>query len=55
MKVTTLNIDDIIRENKRNGIRDIYWESYAFEILRKFKPDLKDGDKYLGARHYEKK
>jgi hypothetical protein len=51
-QVTALNIDDFIRGAKSKGVFSIPWTEEQFAILQKFKPNLKDGDKYLGVEHY---
>lgn len=50
--ISVLNIDDFIRGAAHKGIFSIPWTENEFDILKKFKPSLKDGDQYLGARHY---
>lgn len=53
--VTILNIDDFIRQEKREGRRVIHWPKKQAHILQQFEPDFdvtNQGVLYMGVRHY---
>ena len=55
-QVTTINIDDYIRQELNLGKTKVNWDERTWQILEQFKPNLKNGDKYLGIvcirKHY---
>jgi DNA-directed RNA polymerase subunit M/transcription elongation factor TFIIS len=64
IKINILNIDDFIREKRKNGFKKLYWTEQALDILRNFViangyGDInffgKNGGMYMGVRHYLEK
>lgn len=58
--ITVLNWDDIVREEKRR-LRSIgkdpsdcriVWNDEGWQVFLRFRPNAKDGEKYLGIKHY---
>jgi len=58
MKITLLNIDDVIRKEKRENPQkklSFLWGEKEFYILRNFvhlEKDSKQGVTYMGVKHY---
>ena len=62
-EITSLNVDDFVRERKRNGSKYIRWNKKAFSYFRRFyiavcemnyiKPQRNlNGLTFMGIKHY---
>ena len=61
-ELTELNIDDYMRQEKKNGVRKITWSPKHAKLLRRFAKAMYPGDSlpnsfphrelYFGIKHY---
>ena len=67
MKITNINVDDVIRQRKKEGVDRIVWEGDDLKVFRAFvravfnfngfrlPHSFPNGEMFMGVKHYKSK